>query len=134
MPHQLGSAGGGFATLVQHATVLGLETTTLGKLAGLDDRDATKHLADDDLDVLVVDRDALLAVDALDLVGATTTTTGLIVTAELDDGTYQSASRSPTGRCKTSPSPAMTGTANGTTSCTPHVTRPKRTNLIQYDA
>ena len=37
-------------------------------VAGLDDRDALEHLADDDLDVLVVDRHALRAVDLLDLV------------------------------------------------------------------
>src|SRR5665647_88293 len=73
--HQLGPTGGRLVALGLHTTVLGLEATALGKLAGqqvgiagLDDRDATEHLTDDDLDVLVVDRDTLLAVDALDLV------------------------------------------------------------------
>src|SRR6476469_8242499 len=73
--HELRTTGGGLASLGQHPTVLGLEATTLGQLAreqlgvaGLDDRHPTQHLADDDLDVLVVDRHTLLAVDRLDLV------------------------------------------------------------------
>src|SRR6476661_10874846 len=74
-PHELGTTGSRTATLGHDATVLVLEATTLGELAGqqvgvagLDDRHATQHLAHDDLDVLVVDRHTLLAVHALDLV------------------------------------------------------------------
>jgi len=39
------------------------------RVARLRDGDASQHLADDDLDVLVVDRHALLPVDLLHLVG-----------------------------------------------------------------
>ena len=41
----------------------------ISAVTGLDDRDATKHLSDDDLDVLVVNLHTLTAVDLLDLRG-----------------------------------------------------------------
>src|SRR5580765_1209251 len=73
--HELGTTRSRLAALGHDATVLVLEATALGEHAGqqvgvtgLDDRDATQHLADDDLDVLVVDRHTLLDVDLLDLV------------------------------------------------------------------
>ena len=61
-------------TLGHHSPVLRLERRPLHERtgqelgrAGVDHRDALEHLPDDDLDVLVVDRDALAAVDLLDL-------------------------------------------------------------------
>ena len=64
----------GLPALGDHPTVLGLEFATLGQRAGqelrrarVDDRDATQHLPDDHLDVLVVDRHTLSAVNLLDL-------------------------------------------------------------------
>ena len=73
--HELGTAGSRRLAL-GHNTAVGIfEAAALGELAGqqvrfagLDDRDAAQHLADDNLDVLVVDTDALAAVHALDLV------------------------------------------------------------------
>src|SRR5207302_1389725 len=73
--HELGSAlGRRLAVLHQLAVdvrvlagvdaLAGQET----RVAGLGHRDAAQHLADDQLDVLVVDRDALVPVDLLDLV------------------------------------------------------------------
>jgi hypothetical protein len=75
MPMSSGRPGGGLAALGDDPTVLGLEGAPLDEvtgdevgLAGLDDGDPAQHLPDDDLDVLVVDRHTLLAVDALHLV------------------------------------------------------------------
>src|SRR6476469_9851059 len=72
--HQYRATGRRLAALGNHPTVLGLELATFGQRAGqelrrarIDDRDATQHLPDDHLDVLVVDRHALSAVDLLDL-------------------------------------------------------------------
>src|SRR6476620_11496213 len=72
--HQHRATGRGLAALGNHPTVLGLELATFGQRAGqelrrarIDDRDATQHPPDDHLDVLVVDRHALSAVDLLDL-------------------------------------------------------------------
>src|SRR5215218_4869894 len=63
------------AALGHDATVLVLEATALREhareqvgVARLDDRDPAQHLPHDDLDVLVVDRHTLLAVDVLHLV------------------------------------------------------------------
>ena len=73
--HQHRTTRGRRAALGDHAAVLRLEARPLDQLAGqqlgvagLDDRHPLEHLADDDLDVLVVDRHALRAVDLLDLV------------------------------------------------------------------
>src|SRR6478609_6974527 len=73
--HELGTTRGRLAALGHDATVLVLEAATLGEharqevgVALLDDRDPAQHLPDDHLDVLVVDRHTLLAVDLLDLV------------------------------------------------------------------
>ena len=75
MPMSSGRPEAGVPPSATTATVLGLEQRTLDELArqelgvaGLDDRDPLEHLADDDLDVLVVDRHTLRAVDLLDLV------------------------------------------------------------------
>src|ERR1700712_5635590 len=73
--HQHRTACGGLVALRPHPTVLGLELRTLGQRTGqelrcarVDDGHATQHLPHDDLDVLVVDRHTLGAVDALHLV------------------------------------------------------------------
>src|SRR6478609_2487284 len=73
--HELGTAGGRLATLRHGPAVRVLEAAALGELARqevrvarVEDRDPTQHLAHDDLDVLVVDVHALGAVDLLDLV------------------------------------------------------------------
>ena len=65
--------GGRLAALGQDAVVLGLELEAVDQLgreevgvARLVDADLAEHLPDDDLDVLVVDRDALAPVDLLD--------------------------------------------------------------------
>src|SRR3954467_15948701 len=62
------------AALGDHPTVLLLELRTLGqltgqqlRLSGLEDVHPLQHLADDDLDVLVVDGHTLRPVDLLDL-------------------------------------------------------------------
>src|SRR4029077_10873145 len=72
--HQHRATARGLAALGTPPTVLGLELATFGQRAGqelrrarIDDRAATQHLPDDHLDVLVVDRHALSAVDLLDL-------------------------------------------------------------------
>ena len=68
--HELGTTSSRTAALGHDAAVLVLEAAALGELAqeevgvaGLDDRHAPQHLPHDDLDVLVVDRHTLLAVD-----------------------------------------------------------------------
>src|SRR4029079_14133917 len=69
-----GLGGGGLAALREHALDQHLEIEAVYELeralrgvARLVDADLAEHLPDDDLDVLVVDRHALAAVDALDL-------------------------------------------------------------------
>ena len=74
--HQLRTTRGRLAALGDHAPVLLLEARPGRRgrdgqqvgVAGLDDRDPAQHLPHDDLDVLVVDRHTLRAVDLLDLV------------------------------------------------------------------
>lgn len=73
--HQVGTGRGRLAVLGDDPAVLGLEPGPLDQLtgqqlgvAGLDDRDPLQHLADDHLDVLVVDTHALAAVHVLHLV------------------------------------------------------------------
>ena len=75
MPRSSGSAMAGLAAALDDALVLPLEDVLLDllvdeevRVAHVLDADAAQHLADDDLDVLVVDGDALQAVDLLDLV------------------------------------------------------------------
>src|SRR2546426_19123 len=70
-----GLGGRGTLTLRQHAAVLLLEHELVDQfaddelgVADLLDADSPQHLADDDLDVLVVDRHALQAIDLLHLV------------------------------------------------------------------
>ncbi len=70
---QDGLGRGGLAALGQDAVVLGLEVQPVDELgrqevdvARLVDAHLAQHLPDDDLDVLVVDRDALAPVDLLD--------------------------------------------------------------------
>src|SRR5438067_7014693 len=72
---QHGLGGGRTLALAQHPLVLLLEDELVDQLAHhelgvahLFDAHATQHLADDDLDVLVVDRHALQPVDLLDFV------------------------------------------------------------------
>src|SRR3954449_11848463 len=67
-------AGRGLAALGHDPTVLLLEARTLGQftrqqlgVTGLEDVHPLEHLANDDLDVLVVNRHTLRAVDLLDL-------------------------------------------------------------------
>ena len=73
--HQLGTALGGLAALLDHLTVDLGEHPGVDPLAGQEvgvarllDRDPARHLTHDELDVLVVDRHALVAVHLLDLV------------------------------------------------------------------
>ena len=75
MPRSSGSAIGGRTAALDDLLVLALEDVLLDllvdeevRVAHVLDADAPQHLADDDLDVLVVDGDALQAVDLLDLV------------------------------------------------------------------
>jgi hypothetical protein len=76
IPISTGTTGGGLAALAHEPAVLRLEQRPvdqharqeLGR-AGVDDRHPLEHLADDDLDVLVVDEHTLRAVDLLDLLG-----------------------------------------------------------------
>src|SRR6516225_7921852 len=72
--HQHRPAGRGLAALGHHPAVLRLELRTVDQRAGqelrrarVDDGDPAQHLANDHLDVLVVDRHTLSAVDLLDL-------------------------------------------------------------------
>nr|AHE14899.1 hypothetical protein asmbl_7 [uncultured bacterium] len=73
-PHQHRAGRGRLAALGDDPTVLGLEQRPLDQRTGqelrrarVDDGHPLQHLADDHLDVLVVDRHALAAVDLLDL-------------------------------------------------------------------
>ena len=75
MPRSSGSAIAGRAAALDDPLVLPLEDVLLDllvdeevRVADVLDADAAQHLANDDLDVLVVDGDALQAVDLLDLV------------------------------------------------------------------
>ena len=75
MPRSSGSATAGLAAALDDALVLALEDVLLDllvdeevRVAHVLDADAPEHLANDDLDVLVVDGDALQAVNLLDLV------------------------------------------------------------------
>ena len=75
MPCSTGMAGGRPPVLGDHPLVdlVELEPVDLladqeGRVAGVDDLDLLQHLADDHLDVLVVDLHALELVDLLDLV------------------------------------------------------------------
>nr|WP_181446490.1 hypothetical protein [Streptomyces sp. NTH33] len=72
--HRLRTTGDRVTTLPDHTTVLLLGLRTLDRLtgqqpgvAGLDDRHPARHLPDDDLDVLVVDRHTLRVADLPDL-------------------------------------------------------------------
>ena len=72
--HELGAPGGRLAALGHRGPILVLEDGHVDELAGeqlrgsrFEDGHAAQHLADDDLDVLVVDLHALRTVDALDL-------------------------------------------------------------------
>ena len=75
IPRSSGSARGRLAALAEHALVLFLEDVLLDLLvdeevgvAHILDPHAAEHLTDDDLDVLVVDLDALQSIDLLDFV------------------------------------------------------------------
>ena len=75
MPRSSGSAMAGLAAALDDPLVLALEDVLLDllvdqevRVADVLDAHAAQHLTNDDLDVLVVDADALQAVDLLDLV------------------------------------------------------------------
>ena len=75
MPRSSGSAIAGLAAALDDPLVLALEDVLLDllvdqevRVADVLDADAAQHLTNDDFDVLVVDRDALEAVNLLDLV------------------------------------------------------------------
>ena len=75
MPSSIGSATAGLTAALDDARVLALEDVLLDllvdeevRVADLLDANAAQHLPHDDLDVLVVDADALQAVNLLDFV------------------------------------------------------------------
>ena len=69
----------------------------------------------------------------INLIGSTTTSTGLTVTAHLDTADYPTGIKISDEDVRTSRSPATLGTATGTIASTQGATRPNRPDLIHYD-